>query len=429
MSEFRVTRTRLATVAGFYALGGMAVLIYVLQLQYTNSYAGFVPLDFSMFKVAITLFLGAAIGLTIPSNASRPLDMFIVIYAIFVLASFVFFRGVATDVGNGEYLFQVGLLSLPYVGALLLQRVRWSLEVPFAIKPQLLLAIAIATIVLAVAVAVAGVGDVGGLSIDDAYERRMVGREAFQSGSLLSYLVAMAMNGLNPFLAFWAGLLNRKWLFALPALFGLLFFYSLGVKAPTAMVVLSLVVGMLARRGRVGRIFMAIVYICAALFAVFVVEYVATGYSQAAEYFFRRAFVVPGFLVQYFMTFMFDSHGFFWSAWSGLNDSVPVTFVIGDEFLGNAQTNANTNAFIYALADGGYPAYIVIVTLVLAFFKILDALYESTKNQGYLYIAFLYSLLIAEQAATTAALSSGVALLFGFVLLSGKEWTRSPRAA
>jgi hypothetical protein len=426
MSEFRVTRTRLATVAGFYALGGMAVLIYVLQLQYTNSYAGFLPLNFSMFKIAITLFLGGAIGLTIPSNASRPLDMFVVIYAIFVLVSFVFFRGVATDVGNGEYLFQVGLLSLPYAGALLLQRARWSLEIPFAVKPQLLLAVAIAIIVLAAAIAVVGVGDVGGLSINDAYERRMVGREIFQAGSLLSYLVAMAMNGLNPFLAFWAGLLNRKWLFALSALFGLLFFYSLGVKAPMAIVVLSLIVGTLARRGRIGGVFMAIVCICAALFAVFLVEYVVTGYSQVAEYFFRRAFVIPGFLVQYFMTFMLDSHGFFWSGWNGLNDNMPVTYVIGDIFLGNAQTNANTNAFVYALADGGYPAYVAIMVLVLTFFKVLDALYESTENPGYLYIAFLYSLLISEQAAPTAALSSGVALLFGFMLLSGKEWGRSP---
>lgn len=427
MSESRVKRSRLASIAGIYALGGMGVLTYTLQLQYTGSYIGFLPIDFSMFKVVIALFLGAVIGLTIPSNVSRPSDMFILIYAIFVLISFVFFRGVATDVGNGEYLFQVGLLSLPYFGALLFQRLRWSLAVPFAVESELLIAIAIGIVAVAAVMAITSVGDLGGLSIDGAYERRFAGRETFQVGSLANYLATMARNGLNPFLAFLAGFLNRKWLFGLSLLFGLSFFYSVGVKAPIAMVALSLVAGMLARRGGIGQIFVSIVYICAGLFVVFAVEFVATGYSQVAEYFFRRVFVVPGFLVQYYMTFMFDSHGVFWSALSGLNDRTPITFVIGDEFLGNIQTNANTNAFIYSLADGGYPAFVVILTLVLVFLKVLDALYERTENVGYLYIGFLYSLLIAEQAATTAALSSGVALLFGFVVLSGKGWKRPSR--
>lgn len=429
MSELHSKSSRLKFIAAIYALGGMAVLIYVLQLQYTNSYMGFIPLDFSLFKVTISLLLGAAIGLTIPSNASRPSDLFILFYAVFVLVSFVFFRGIAVEVGNGQFLFHVGLLALPYVGALLLQRVQWSLPTPFEVNPEILLGILIAIVAIAAGIAIAGAGDVGSLSIDNVYERRIVGRETFQIGSITNYLSSMAMNGFNPFLAFLAGFLNRKWLFALSILFGLSFFYSIGVKAPMAMVALSFVAGMLARRGGINRIFMSILYICAFLFSIFAVEFFLSGHSEVAEYFFRRVFAVPGYLVQYYMKFMFDSGGILWSAWGGVNEATPITYVIGDEFLGSIEANANTNAFIYALADGGYPMYFVIVGLVLVFFKVLDAFYERTANQGYLYIGFLYTLLIAEQAAPTAALSSGVALLFGFVMLSGKGWARPVRGA
>lgn len=429
MSELGTKQSRLKYIAAIYALGGMSVVIYVLQLQYTNSYAGFIPIDFNMFKVSISLLLGAAIGLTIPQNASRPSDLFILFYAVFVLVSYVFFRGIAVDVSNGQFLFHLGLLALPYVGALMLQRLRWSLPTPFNINSEILLGVVVAIVAVAMGIAIASAGDVGSLSIDNVYERRMVGRETFQVGSITNYLSSMAMNGLNPFLAFLAGFLNRKWLFALSILFGLSFFYSIGVKAPMAMVGLSFVAGMLARGGGIGRIFMSIVYICAFLFVIFAVEFFINGYSEVAEYFFRRIFVVPGFIVQYYMKFMFDSGGILWSAWDGVNDATPITLVIGDEFLGSIEANANTNAFIYALADGGYPIYFVIVALVLAFFKVLDALYDRTGNAGYLYIGFLYTLLVAEQAATTAVLSSGVALLFGFVVLSGKGWARPVRGA
>lgn len=427
MFKFRIKRSRLASVAGIYALGGMAALAYAIQIQYTNSYAGFLPIDYSVMKISVMILLGAAIGLSVPSNVSRPSDLFIIIYAVFVLVSFVFFRGVAVDTNNLDYFFQMGVLSFPYIGALMLQRLRWTINSPFSINSDALLLIVILIVAFAALVSIDRIGSVGSLSIENVYERRIAGRQIFQVGSLVSYLLVMAMNGLNPFIAFLAGFLNRKWIFALSFVFSLTFFYSVGVKAPIAMVFLSFIAGILARRGGIGQIFTSIIYICAALFVAFIMEYVATGYSQVAEYFFRRAFVIPGFLVQYYMLFMFDSHGVFWSAWSGLNDSTLVTFVIGDEFLGNAQANANTNAFVYALAGGGYPVYVAIVAFVLAFFKVLDALYEGTNNSGFLYIAFLYSLLIAEQAATTAALSSGVALLFCFVLLSGKEWVRAPR--
>lgn len=424
MRENNTEYKRIWYVAAIYALGGMALAVYNLQLQYTNDYAGFTPLEFSAARVAIIMAACVFIGLTIPKRISIPSDMFLIFYALFVLLSYIFFSDAALQVDSTTFLSWFAILAFPYMGALIVRRFQWSINLDFIVNREVLLIAAIGIVLVAVVVAITGSGDTGGLSIVDAYERRMIGREIFEAGSFVAYINVMSMNGLNPFLAFLGGFQNRKSLAVLALLFSGVFFYSIGVKAPIALAGLAYVAGLGIRMGKLGALFAAIVAICIVLFGVFLVGYSVSGHSEVGEYFFRRVFVLPGFIVQYYMTLLFDSGGVFWSPWNGVSGDVGVTYVIGAEFFGNAQTNANTNAFVYALAADGFPAYLLTVGFILGFFKILDALHEASANVGYLYLGFLYAILLAEQAATTALVSSGVFLLFGFVLLSGRGWVR-----
>ena len=83
--------------------------------------------------------------------------------------------------------------------------------------------------------------------------------------------------------------------------------------------------------------------------------------------------------------------------------------------------NANTNAFIYALGSGGTPLYLGIITLVCLILAILDLKYRKTNNPILIFTAFLYSILILEQSATTALVTSGLGIIIAFSFCLKKE--------
>lgn len=66
---------------------------------------------------------------------------------------------------------------------------------------------------------------------------------------------------------------------------------------------------------------------------------------------------------------------------------------------------------------GTWASYVFNVIVVSVVFLVLDAFYKSEKNQAFLYIGFVYSALLTEQAATTALVSSGIGFLIVMVLL------------
>ncbi len=416
------TRSRLLHILGLLALGGMALIVYQLQLQYTNAYMGYLPINIGVSYLFSVLFFSAMFGFMLPSRIAQPSEIFLVLYAAFVIISYVFFYAGASDVGITAFVFRLFLTAFPFLLVSLFGSMKWRLVIQLDLKPETLLLILVGIAFSGIAVALYSSGSSGGFSIADSYDRRMTGRDTFQAGSLIAYLNVMSMNGINPFIAFLGGLLNRKILGALAFGFSFVFFYSIGVKAPIAFAGLAYVVGLGIRTQNFSIFFNMIVLLTIILFAGFLIEFNVNGYSEIAEYFFRRVYVIPGFDVQRYMELIYERGLAIWSPLSGIQSDLSVTYLVGATFFGSAQANVNTNAFTYALAAGGYVGYVAIVVGVAIFFKILDAFYEGSGNAGYLYIGFLYAILLAEQAATTAFVSSGVGLLFFLVVLSGRGW-------
>lgn len=414
--------TRSLYIAGLLALGFMGFVVYQLQLQYTNAYMGYLPIDSSTGYILTVLACCIGLGSLMPTQMRRPSEIFLVLYGTFVILSYIFFYPGASEVGLFGLLFRLSLTALPFFVIWLAGSAEWKLVIPFDLKRETMTTILVGIAFSGVAVALYLSGSSGGFSIQDAYDRRVIGRDAFQAGSLVAYLNVMTMNGVNPFIAFLGGLLNRKLLFALSIGFSSVFFYSIGVKAPIAFAGLAFLIGVGVRTGNLFILFKMILLITSLLFAGFLTEYALNGYSEIAEYFFRRVYIIPGFDIQRYMELIYERGGGIWSPISGIQSDLGVTYLVGATFFGSDQANVNTNAFTYALASGGYVGYAAIVFGVAAFFKILDALFEGSGNAAYLYIGFLYAILLAEQAATTAFVSSGVGLLFFLVVLSGRGW-------
>ena len=428
-------RARLWHIVGLLALGVMGFVVYDLQLQFTNAYMGYLAIDLDGRFIASLLAFCIGMGFLIPPRITKPSEIFLVLYGTFVVLSYVVFYDGASEVSFGGFCYRLLLTFLPFLVIRMAALARWRLTIPFDLRRETMTAIVVGIAFSGVAVALYSSGSSGGFSIADAYDRRMIGRDVFQAGSLVAYLNVMTMNGVNPFLAFLAGLLNRKLLLAISLGFAAVFFYSIGVKAPTAFAALAFLIGVGVRTGNLSILFNMILLATVLLFVGFVVEYSMNGYSEIAEYFFRRVYIIPGFDVQRYMELIFDRGASLWSPVSGIQSDLGVTYLVGATFFGSDQANVNTNAFTYALAAGGYVGYAAIVLGVAAFFKLLDALFEGSGNVAYLYIGFLYAILLAEQAATTAFVSSGVGLLFFLVVLSGRGWhseavvvpRRSPR--
>lgn len=417
-----LTRARLWYIGGLLALGVMGIVVYDLQLQFTNAYMGYLTIDLDGRFISTILACCIGLGLMMPARMSKPSEIFLVLYGTFVVLSYVIFYDGASDVSFAGFSFRVLLTLLPFLVIKLAGMARWQLIIPFDLKRETMTAILVGIAFSGVAVALYSSRSSGGFSIADAYDRRMVGRDAFEAGSLLAYLNVMTMNGVNPFLAFLAGLLNRKLLLAVSLGFALVFFYSIGVKAPTAFAALAFLIGVGVRTGNLSILFNMILLATVLLFVGFFVEYSIGGYSEIAEYFFRRVYTIPGFDIQRYMELIYERGAALWSPISGIQSDLGVTYLVGATFFGSDQANVNTNAFTYALAAGGYVGYAAIVFGVAAFFKVLDALFEGSGNAAYQYIGFLYAILLAEQAATTAFVSSGVGLLFFLVVLSGRGW-------
>ncbi len=415
-------RARLWHIAGLLLLGVMGFVVYDLQLQFSNAYMGYLAIDLDARFITMVLACCVGLGLMMPARMSKPSEIFLVLYGTFVVLSYVVFYDGASGVTLGGFLFRLLLTLLPFLLIKLSLLARWQLIIPFNLKRETLTAILVGIAFSGVAVALYSSDSSGGFSIADAYDRRMVGRDVYEAGSLLAYLNVMTMNGINPFIAFLGGLLNRKIFLVVSLGFAAVFFYSIGVKAPIAFAALAFLIGVGVRTGNLSILFNMILLATSLLFLGFLVEYSISGYSEIAEYFFRRIYTIPGFDVQRYMELIYERGAALWSPISGIQSDLGVTYLVGATFFGSDQANVNTNAFTYALAAGGYVGYAAIVFGVAAFFKLLDALFDGSGNAAYQYIGFLYAILLAEQAATTAFVSSGVGLLFFLVVLSGRGW-------
>ena len=414
---------RAGYAAGLCALGVMSLVVYKLQLQFTNAYRGYLPIDLNSTYVAMAAVPSVILGFLMPARLERPSDFFMVLYPVFVMLSFVFFAAGANQTGIPTFLFRIAISLVPLVAVSLASKSDWKLVIPLTLRWETLVAILFTIALSGVAFAVYNSNSSGGFSIIDAYERRTIGRDIFKAGSLVAYLNVMTMNGVIPFIAFLGGFMNRKSYTVLAIGFSVVFFYSIGVKAPIAFTALAFVIGAGVRTHNLSVLFKIIILFTTLLFVGFLIEYFTYGRSEIGEYFFRRVYVVPGFDIQKYMDLMYGSGSAMWSPFTGIQSDLTATYLVGATYFGSDQANVNTNAFIYALAESGYAGYVLTVLFVTAFFKLLDALYEGSANAGYVYIGFLYALLLAEQGATTAFVSSGVGLLFMLVVLSGSGRT------
>ena len=145
-------------------------------------------------------------------------------------------------------------------------------------------------------------------------------------------------------------------------------------------------------------------------------------HSFVSDFIFRRLFAVQAQVQGYYIDFIMGSGTISWNFLTGsTGKGFNPAFYIGEYYFGNPDTNANTNAFLYAFSLNGILGYLFAAFFVMVALTVFDALYRASKNPAYLFLGFIYGLLLVEQAYSTAIVSSGVGLLFILIFLEKYE--------
>lgn len=386
---------------------------YGLQLAETNEYMGYraFPVD-STFAAALALSL-LLTWLLLPGTIRKPSDFFALLFCLFVLVPYAALHQIQRPLSLTDFSLYFAVLAAPLIVIRVASLVVIRARFPALIGHRAMVAFIVIVCLVGVFLALSQSPASAGFDFVTSYDRRIEGRSIFSAGSPSAYLNAAIVNGLAPFLAFVGGWRAKPRLIVFALFCGVIFFYLLGLKAPILFIFLAAVIGYLSRSNKIRFFSVALSLFLVATVSAFIIEYYVLGFSQIGDYLIRRVFSVPPYLVSAYFDFMSSSVGGLWSPLEGVTGDTPVSFVVGEQFLGFPGLNANTNAFIAALAGGGIPGYVFTIFLVTVIFILLDAAYASKRSHALLYVGFSFSILLTEQAATTTLVSSGI----GFIIL------------
>ena len=404
-----------------------ALFLYKVRLLEDNSYAGFIDVHIDAIFICIYFIWVAIIVSNYPMSANCPSDVFLALYLTTVaLCGSVFWGSTGLLDASGALL----LLTLITLPILMLKIARGGLLVFFKkhlvglnFFPEYLLAPTLISVLVFSGVVGYLVGaNEGGFDIASMYERRMVGRENFVDYSLQAYLMTMSVNAVAPLLAFIAAQEKKIAYAAIAVAFSIFGFWLLGLKAPLLYVVAMYAMGYSVRNGLFKKIPKYIIFGLAFIFSAAIFEIIVFDYSFIADYFIRRTFLVGSQIQTYFVDKIFFQSSveniLFGVNLNGLNAP---SLLIGQEYFDIDATNANTNAFLYSLALSGLFGYFLSIIFVCLFMAFVDYLYIFKRRGEVFAVAVIYSVLILEQAYTTAFISSGVMLCLFLVLLFSKK--------
>lgn len=395
------------------ALVGFAVVLsiamsYRVFVQETNEYLGYLVVSYGAFDY---LVMGVAVILLMVSlrnGARRPSDFFYILYILFVVAPYCVLFKSRGEIDEGVALLALALLVIPLLALSLTRKIAFEVKFRGFLRLRHTNLMIYGIVVIAVFLLFNSGIPSASFDIDASYDRRLEGRDSFQSGATASYLVQMVSNSMLPLIAFWSGYNRRVPLFVFAIAGCLLYFFYLGLKAPFLYVTIGAGFGWLGCS--IGFRGMNRIFICAILmvFGISFVEITASGYSYFADYLVRRAFIVPPFLVSAYIEMFSQSSGY-WNLIEGNISDQPITMLMG-EYLGDLTLNANTNTFLYAFGAIGLYGYFIDVLFVCTVFAFIDRLYFQRRDPALMWIGFLFSLLLVEQSSKTVFVSSGFAL-------------------
>jgi len=400
-----------------------SLFLYFYQIQEDNEYMGLKYFAIEPMYILVLIYSLFLIGLV--NNLAKtnlPSNYLIHIYILFVLIWNILFYKSTNLISYELYLLWLILIILPLFCILLfnkffiliIEKIFFEINILKVFKIEYLLSLFLFITLFFISLRMP-------LSFNfaDTYVRRLDGRELIKG--IDAYLFAMGMNSIAPFLAFYAFLKKKYFYFFISFIFVILCFGFIGSKAPIGYVLLLSFIGFIVNRNdKKSSIFNLFLIIISFIFVLSLIEYFINNFSVIADIIIRRAFIVVPQIQTYFIDFIINNFTF--ENWLfGYKNDKPITFLVGEIYFHNTNTNANTNAFLYEFAHNGILGYFIMILFLSFFFSLLNFLYLKYQLKEVIGVSIIYSLLLAEQAYTTAFITSGVWLLSILILMTTKR--------
>lgn len=409
----RITKNRVWTFAALLLVSFLLQVAYKQWAVVIYAYQGMFPFEHTFALTLAQLAMLVAVAAMLPTKVTLPSDFYLLFYPWFVLVPFanIFPGGGYVGVSGSVVLFS--LLAIPCLVVLLTRR--FSIRTPvFPVLSEN----ALMLILFCFSAFFFGWALARGLKFslvwDEMYLRRAIGRELIESRSVLAYGLSATTNGVVPLMALFGGYRRSIALGSASMFLAILGFAAIGSKSPAAMSALFFALGWVQRstsfRSRIPFAFSIIV--CSTVLGAYSL-YLWSGNDLVLDIFVRRVFFATA-----------TNIGMYWDLLNsysvveilfGKDHGVQLTFFVGEAYYGNAASNINVSAFLLSLLQGGALWYVVSMVAAAIFLTAVDRRFQESGHVGYMLVGAAFGLLIAEQAWTTALVSSGA--LFIFTLL------------
>ena len=273
-------------------------------------------------------------------------------------------------------------------------------------------------------------------SFADIYVRRLEARNILSSGSLAGYLESF-LKSICIMIGIIYGLQKRKWVHITISIFAAFAIFSLsGEKWGLFSPLFFILIYFMSSRNRrnLGLIMLVLIIL---LVGLSLVEGIVAKSKILAFYFVRRMLVIPSQLTTYYWDF-FSQNPFVmmkdsiigWLIPVDANYLIPKARLIGLEYFGNIEMNANANIWATAYADFGYYGMVITSILAALTLKVIDSLGARGKFVVASVCSASIGLIWAEGGFYTSFLSNGVFLII-IVLwlypLQHSHWSEIPK--
>ncbi len=416
---------------------GFGILYYIaLLLNYRDlispifSYNGltYQPLPSWVWSYSIILSLAPLHWM--PLNFSRPSDFtsWILYLTVVLPANFVSFM--VSKLSPQIVVMLPLLLTSSFLLFEFVRTRRWKIKIPDIAGTSILFSLFLpaTTIILAV-ILFSHTNFTLNISWDDIYVRRLDARNIL-SQTLLGYSEAVLASVLIPIGVIY-GIQTKKWAYIAVSLFAVLTIFSLkGSKGlfVTPIVLIGIYKLSLAKRSDIGLKLLAWfnVWVYSALFEAFVLKSnIITLYTV------RRMLIIPSQLTVYYWEYFRQNYLYGmqdsrlgWLIPMDLNYSIPRARLIGLEFFGNIETNANANIWATGYADFGVLGMLLTSILAALILKILDNISIGDKFYFACVCSAFIGMVWSQGALYTSMISNGVLLLIFAVWLYPNSYAR-----
>ena len=223
------------------------------------------------------------------------------------------------------------------------------------------------------------------ISFADVYERRLDAREILSGSTIINYSLAFLRSVCMPIAVVYA-MQQKKWYFTgLAALVVIAIFSLDGSKGAVFLPLVLVIVVSLSARSRKNLGFWLLGgLVLLILFAL--VERSLLGTTTIATMIVRRELIVTNQLTTYYWEFFSNNPFVFmkdsWIGWlipAESNYLIPRARLIGFEYLGNIETNANANIWAAGFADFGYVGMVMTSILAALVLKVIDSIGSRDK--------------------------------------------------